>query len=135
MADRLPPPPKPSWSRLSKTLAFWIIVILVPVVLFQLTKARSGEAPEIPYSDFVAALERGNVRQVEIIELQDVRGELKAPERIGERDVLRFTVQLPFQASESFAQKLRDQGVPISAKKPRQGLLGIFLTMLAWLVR
>jgi cell division protease FtsH len=134
MADRLPPPPKPSWARFSKTLAFWIIVILVPVVLFQLTKSKGGEAPEIRYSDFVAALERGNVRTVEIIELQDVRGEFKAPERIAERDVLRFTVQLPFQASEAFAQKLREQGVPISAKKPRQGLLGIFVTMLPWLV-
>ena len=39
MADRLPPP-KFSWSRLSKTVAFWLIVILIPVVFVELTSQR-----------------------------------------------------------------------------------------------
>src|SRR6185436_10298267 len=108
MADRLPPPPpKFSWARLSKTVAFWMIVILVPVIFFQLTAKRTGQAPEIPYSDFVTSLERGNIRRVEIEELHDVRGEFKSPEHIGTQDVMRFTLQLPFEASETFAQKLR----------------------------
>jgi cell division protease FtsH len=134
MADRSPLPPRFSWSRLSKTVAFWLLVILVPVVFFQATARRGGEAPEIAYSEFVTALERGNVRQVEITDLQDVRGEFKSPERIQGREVLRFTVQLPFQASEAFALTLREQGVPIRAKKPRQGLVGVFLTLFPWLV-
>src|SRR3954469_25297840 len=103
MADRLPPPPpKFSWARLSKTVAFWMIVILVPVIFFQLTAKRTGEAPELPYSDFVMSLQRGNIRRVEIEDLRDVRGEFKSPERIGSRDVMRFTMQLPFGASENF---------------------------------
>ncbi len=135
MADRLPPPPpKFSWARLSKTVAFWMIVILVPVIFFQLTAKRSGEAPEIPYSDFVTALERGNVRRVEIEDLRDVRGEFKTPERVGARDVSRFTMQLPFEASQEFAQKLRDAGVPMSAKKARPGFVSVLVTLLPWLV-
>ena len=135
MADRIPPPPpKFSWARLSKTVAFWMIVILVPVIFFQLTAKRTGEAPEIPYSDFVAALERGNIRKVEIEDLRDVRGEYKTPEHIGTHDVVRFTMQLPFEASETFAQKLRDAGVPMSAKKARPGIMGVLITLLPWLV-
>src|SRR5262245_37979570 len=103
MAERLPPPPpKFSWGRLSKPVAFWMIVILVPVIFFQLTAKRGAEAPEIPYSDFIAALDRGNIRSVEIEDLRDVRGEFKSPERIGAHDVIRFSVQLPFAASETF---------------------------------
>ncbi|HZE94560.1 MAG TPA: ATP-dependent zinc metalloprotease FtsH, partial [Gemmatimonadales bacterium] len=67
-------------------------------------------------------------------DLQDVRGEFTAPERIEGRDVLHFTVPLPFPSSEAFAQKLHDAGVPVSAKKARQGLFSVFVTLLPWLV-
>jgi cell division protease FtsH len=111
-----------------------MIIILLPVIFIELSGRRGGEAPEISYSEFLSALERGNVGSVEIVQLQDVRGEFKSSERIANRDVLRFTVQLPFQASEAFVQRLREQGVPIRAKKPRPGLLSLFVTMLPWLV-
>ena len=105
MPDRLPPPPpKFSLARLSKTVAFWMILILVTVVFFQLTARKGGDAPEISYSDFQAALDRGNVGKVEIVALQDLRGEFKSPEQIDNKPVLRFTVQLPFQASEAFTK-------------------------------
>jgi len=135
MADRLPtPPPKFSWARLSKTVAFWMIVILVPVIFFQLTAKRQSEAPEVDYSEFATALERGNVRSVEIEDLTDVRGEFKSPVRINNRDVLRFTVQLPFAATETFATKLQAANVPMRAKKKTAGFLSILVTMLPWLV-
>jgi len=135
LAERLPPPPpRFSWARLSKTVAFWLIVILLPVIFFQVMANRSAEAPEIAYSDFMSALERGNVRQVEIEELTDLRGDFKSPERINNRDVQRFTVTLPFEATETFTQKLRDAGVPVRAKKAHQGFFSIFITMLPWLV-
>ncbi|HWO89905.1 MAG TPA: ATP-dependent zinc metalloprotease FtsH, partial [Gemmatimonadales bacterium] len=135
MAERTPPPDgKFSWSRLSKTLAFWMIVILVPVVIFQLNLKRSGEAPEISYSDFMRELDRGNVRSVEIVELRDVRGEFKGPVRVGQRDVVRFTTQLGFEADLAFTERLRQADVPVRAKRQRQGFLTLFIGMLPWLV-
>jgi cell division protease FtsH len=134
MPERLPPPPKFSWARLSKTVAFWMIVILVPVIFFQLTARRTTDAPEVTYSEFVAELDHANVRQVEIEDLQDVRGEFTKPVRVQGRDVMRFSVQLPFNATETFAQKLKDAGVPLRAKKAHQGLFSVFVTLLPWLV-
>ena len=135
MADRLPTPsPKSSWASRSKTLAFWMIVILVPVIFFQLTAKRQAEAPEVDYSEFATALERGNVRSVEIEDLTDVRGEFKSPVRINNKEVLRFTVQLPFMSSETFAQKLQAANVPMRAKRKTAGLVSILVTMLPWLV-
>ena len=135
MPERLPPPqPKFSWSRLSKTVAFWMIVILVPVIFFQLTARRSGESPEIDYSDFQAALDRGNVSRVELTDLTNLRGEFKSPERIETRQVLGFSTTLPFEANRDFALMLREKDVPIRARKPRQGLISVLITMLPWLI-
>jgi len=135
MPERLPPPPpKFTWARLSKTVAFWLIVILVPVTFFQLTARRGGEAPEIKYTEFAQALDRGNVKAVEISDLRDVTGEFKAPERINDRDVLRFTMELPFEASEAFVGRLRDAGVPVAAKRARPGILTLLVGALPWLL-
>ncbi len=135
MPERLPPPPpKFSWARLSKTVAFWMIVVLVPVIFFQLTARRSADAPVIRYTDFAAALQRGNVGSVEIVELQDVKGEFKSPERIQGRDVVRFTTQLPFEADQAFVARLEAAGVPVQAKRARQGLLTLLVQMLPWLL-
>ncbi len=134
MPERLPPPPKFSWARLSKTVAFWMIVVLVPVIFFQLTARRSGDAPVIRYTDFAAALQRGNVGSVEIVELQDVKGEFKSPERIQGQDVVRFTTQLPFEADQAFVARLEAAGVPVQAKRARQGLLTLLVQMLPWLL-
>ena len=41
----IPMPPKNkkefSWGRFSKTLSFWILILLIPVILIQLTGAKS----------------------------------------------------------------------------------------------
>jgi cell division protease FtsH len=135
MPERLPPPPpKFSWSRLSKTVAFWMIVILVPVIFFQLTARRAAEAPEIAYTEFVDILEQGNVARVELTDLTSVRGEFKAPQRHNNRSVVQFTMTLPFEATQSFAAQMREKGVPIRARKPRAGLLTVLVQMLPWII-
>jgi cell division protease FtsH len=43
-----PPPNKPgNWGRLSKTLAFWILVLLVPVAFIQFSSARTDGVEKI----------------------------------------------------------------------------------------
>ena len=47
----VPNPPKNkkefSWGRFSKTLSFWILILLIPVVLIRLTGAKSETAQTI----------------------------------------------------------------------------------------
>ncbi len=135
MPDRLPPP-RFSWSKLSKTAAFWLIVLLIPVVLVELTSSRGGETSEIAYFDFSRELERDNVNAVEITQGQDpeVRGEFKTPVHVQGHDVVRFTTELPFQPTETFASALVQHNVQIRARPARQGFLGLFVSVLPWLV-
>ena len=50
----IPMPPKNkkefSWGRFSKTLSFWILILLIPVVLIQLTGAKSEASKTISYT-------------------------------------------------------------------------------------
>jgi cell division protease FtsH len=134
MADRSPNPPKFTWAKASKTVAFWMILILVPVIFFQLTARRDALAPEIPYSRFAAALQRGNVGSVEIVDFREVKGEFRSPERIEEREVIRFTMQLPFEADRDFIRQLEEASVPVRAKRARQGVFTLLIGMLPWLL-
>jgi len=135
MPDRLPPP-RFSWSKLSKTAAFWLIVLLIPVMLVELTSGRGGETSEVAYYDFNRELERDNVNAVEITqgEAPELRGEFKTPVHVVGRDVVRFTTQLPFQPTEAFASALVQHNVQIRAKPARQGFLGLFVGIIPWLV-
>ncbi|MFI5206690.1 MAG: ATP-dependent zinc metalloprotease FtsH [Gemmatimonadales bacterium] len=135
MPDRVPPqPPRNNWARLSKTVAFWLLVVLAPFVFIQVAMRKSADYVEVRYSSFVTALEHNNIREVVVQDLQNVRGTFKTPERIDGRDVLNFTVPLPFPSSEGFIQKLHDAGVPVSAKKVGSGLFTVFVSLLPWLV-
>jgi len=135
MPDRLPPP-RFSWSKLSKTAAFWLIVLLIPVMLVELTSGRGGDASEIAYFDFNRELERDNVNAVEITQGQDpeLRGEFKTPVHVAGKDVVRFTTQLPFQPTEAFAAALVQHNVQMRARPARQGFLGLFVGIIPWLV-
>jgi cell division protease FtsH len=135
MPERLPPPPpRFSWGRLSKQLAFWMIVILVPVIFFQLTAHRSADAPNIPFSQFASILDRGNVKAVEVEDLRIIHGEFRSPERVGDRDVQHFTVDMPYEASEALVQRMSAANVEVSARRARPGLLLMLVQSLPWLL-
>jgi cell division protease FtsH len=66
-----------SWGRFSKTLSFWILILLVPVALIQLSSARSEQAPKINYTRYRAVLEKNNVMVVIIQAGMVGRGEFR----------------------------------------------------------
>jgi len=53
-----------SWGRFSKTLSFWILILLVPVALIQLSSARAEQAPPVNYTKYREELARDNIRKV-----------------------------------------------------------------------
>ena len=68
----VPTPPKNgnnkgfNWGRFSKTLSFWILIILIPVALIQLSGQRSESATKIRYDEYRAQVEAGNVAEVTV---------------------------------------------------------------------
>ncbi|HET7374010.1 MAG TPA: ATP-dependent metallopeptidase FtsH/Yme1/Tma family protein, partial [Gemmatimonadaceae bacterium] len=55
-----------SWGRFSKTLSFWILIILIPVVLIQLSGSKAEASKQISYTQYRDELEHDNIQKVTI---------------------------------------------------------------------
>jgi cell division protease FtsH len=131
------PPKKPAnWGRVSKTLAFWVIVILIPVAFLQFTSGGRDQAPDISYTRYGQELERGNIKRVVVQGEEVIVGEFVAPVAIGSgtRPAQRFTVQLPVSGSEDEIKRLRERNVDMKAEKARVSLTGALVTFLPYLL-
>ncbi|MFQ6102691.1 MAG: ATP-dependent zinc metalloprotease FtsH [Candidatus Glassbacteria bacterium] len=137
---RRPPrkkPPIPSGpkkvSTVSKTLAFWILILLLPLTIYNFLSMRESEFAEISYSDFRREMTSGNVESVTIVE-KEITGELKEQSSITIKGKLReyrnFKTYLPFE-DPSLVKELEEHGVsPISSHPPK---VKWWLQLLSWL--
>src|ERR687886_603171 len=134
----VPMPPKNkkdfSWGRFSKTLSFWILILLVPVALIQLSSARSESAPQISYTRYREELAANNISKVTIQAGKVVRGEFKNRVEVNNRDVKRFTTQLPMENSDEEVKALSAKNVQIQAEDARPSITAWVLNFLPWLL-
>ena len=132
MPPTMPNPPKKpaNWSRVSKTLAFWVIVILIPVAFLQLTNGNRSDAAEIEYTAYRQQVERGNVLAVTFQGDRYLVGEFNSPVNAGRgpRAAKRFSVKLPPEVADEEVARLADRNVRIAAEEPRTSVSGILVT-------
>ncbi|MBI4513208.1 MAG: ATP-dependent metallopeptidase FtsH/Yme1/Tma family protein, partial [Gemmatimonadetes bacterium] len=139
MANREPgrrvPPSR--WGHLSKNLALWILILVVPVFLFQLMSRGSRQVQELTFTDFVRQVESGNVLRVTIIDGRRVDGELKTElpsARPGGRPVNRFRTLLPARDDPTVIKFLQDNGVVIAAGEARTPWLAYVANVLPYVL-
>ena len=134
-----PTPPKNkrdfSWGRTSKTFAFWILILLIPVALIQLSGARNSASPKINYTKYRQELERNNITSVTIQGGKYIQGNFRAPIAYqGRNDVTKFTTNLPAENSEKEIEALTQRNVTIEAQDPRPSITAWILNFLPWLL-
>ena len=138
MPPTMPTPPKKpaNWGRASKTIAFWLIVILIPVLLLQYAGGGRNDAPEINYTRYRQEVDRGNVARVTIQGGDVVLGEFNAPQTIGQaaRPAKRFSVRLPGPVTDGEVARLTSKNVEIAAKEPRASVTGMLIGFLPYLL-
>mgnify|MGYP003298885170 CR=1 FL=1 len=84
-----------NWGRFSKTLSFWILIILIPVALIQLSGNRTDAATDINYTFYRQQLESGNISEVTVTGGKTIVGSFKEPRTVLNKSVKKFTAQLP----------------------------------------
>ncbi len=135
MANRVPPPPRDfQWGRMLRTLSFWAFLILGTVLLVQFAAKTRQDAADIPFSEFTAQVDSGNVAAVEITERTRIKGDFKRSVGEGRRSVDHFTTLLPFEATDTYVAGLRGKGVAVSAKDIRPSFGVLFLNFLPYLL-
>jgi cell division protease FtsH len=92
-------------SRSSKHIALWLVLALVVFGIFSVFNKQYGREPEIIFSEFMAAVERGDVREV-VIQGNRIQGKYKNAEQ--------FRTFAP--DDPELVKSLRDKGVKIAAK-------------------
>ncbi len=123
-----------SWARFSKTLAFWILILLIPVVLLQLSGQKAEASKQITYTQYHDALDHDNVATVVVIAGKTITGKFKQPEVVGDASVSNFSVHLPVENSEHEIDLLNAKGVTIDAKDASPSVLGWIINFVPWLL-
>ena len=121
-------------GALSRNLVFWLLVVLLPFALFQLIGSKRDQYAEVPYSLFGEQLSRDNIAQVEIVDGHVVKGEFNRPVTVDGKPSERFSVNLPFVATEDFVKRLEERNIPIEAKDSNPGFGTIIVQFLPWIV-
>jgi cell division protease FtsH len=67
-------------NQFSRNVALWLVLGLMFLLLFNLLNKQQAKPPEIPFSDFVAAVEKGEVTEVKL-QGQNVTGKYHNNER------------------------------------------------------
>ena len=128
-------PQKPGgFGRYSKTLSFWLILLLVPVVFIQLATKGGEQATKIEYSLYDTQLTADNISRVTIIGGKMIEGEFKNRILIQGRDTKQFTTQLAIANSEGEVQRLREKQVAIRAEEPRVSIGALLVNILPWII-
>jgi cell division protease FtsH len=102
-------------SSTAKTILFWMFIVLLCVVLWRMVSAsgQSAREEEPSYSDFMAQVDRGNVREVTLYlspNSYDVEGEWREPAK-------KFRVTVFKESAPDLTKELRDKGVLINVKE------------------
>ncbi|HKS06548.1 MAG TPA: ATP-dependent zinc metalloprotease FtsH [Gemmatimonadaceae bacterium] len=130
------PPPKPAsdWRRVSKTISFWILVILVPVAFLQLSGGRSEPTREINYTEYSRQLENHNVSSIVVEGGRQAKGVFKESITVDGKEVKNFLMKFPIANWEAEAERLRAAGVVIKGQDERPSFLTIAISILPWVL-
>lgn len=120
-----------SQRRKAKTLAMWVILIMLSMVFVQFFSRNRSEETQISYSDFRRHLSNDNIRAVTISE-KTIVGEYinGVPTRSGagpETIETRFKVVIPFEDPD-LIKDMETHGVEITAKPESAHWLSYVLT-------
>jgi len=136
----VPTPPKNgnnngfNWGRFSKTISFWILIILIPVALIQLSGQRADSATEISYTQYKQELDRNNIAELTMSAGKNVTGSFREPTTVAGKPAKKFTAQLPVANSQSALDQLDAKGVTVTSQDPKPSVMGWIISFLPWLL-
>jgi cell division protease FtsH len=130
------PPKKPAnFARWSKTLAFWIIVILIPVAFLQFTSNGRSDTITINVSQFNEQLARSNISKI-VYQEKTAIGDFITPVNVGTtgKRAKGFKVLLPYAPDRAEIEALTKRGIDVGAEEARASISSVLVTFLPYLL-
>ncbi len=95
--------------------------------------ARVTRGPEVAYSEFYTLVQQAKVKSV-VLDLQQVRVELKSPQKIDGQNLSRFVTTMPAR-DDALLPLLRDEGVETTVTAEHDSWVqGLIFTLVPWVV-
>ncbi|MGB4729864.1 MAG: ATP-dependent metallopeptidase FtsH/Yme1/Tma family protein, partial [Candidatus Hydrothermia bacterium] len=113
-----------------RNLIIWVLIFFVFITLYNYLATGRGII-EISYTDFYSEIENGNVSEV-VVTGKNVEGSFKAPKSEGNREYLRFKVQLPYDDPE-LVKMLATKDIQVYSKE-KSMLWTVILSSIPWLL-
>ncbi len=107
-------------NQFSRNVALWLVLGFLFLLLFNLFNKQQSKEPDVIFSEFVVAVEKGDVAQV-TIQGQNIRGKYQSGER--------FKTFAP--EDPDLVKVLREKGVKIEAK-PEEGEPWYIVLLVQW---
>jgi cell division protease FtsH len=124
------------WKKGTRTLIFWVILLLFSISLFQYYSRNKGDVVTITYTEFMRQLDESNIKKVTLVE-KDIEGEFmkQFTKTEGKKtgQYIKFKLHIPFD-DPSLLEKLQAKNVQINAEAPSTNWSGIILTSLPWII-
>ena len=101
-------PQRMGLSPVVRTVLFWLMMIALAVVLWQMSSKSTNTKPRsaMSYSDFMNQVDKNNIASAKLVVSQDtaeIQGQLRDP-------VQNFSVTIPKEVIPDLTERLRKQG-------------------------
>ena len=129
------------WRRTSRTLLFWLVLVVLAVAMYQMLDPSRVRRVPITYSEFSSELEKGNIKSVTFAD-RTVKGSFKTPytktaskdRRTPTGSYSDFEMTLPFPDASQLVAQLQTAGVEVSAEEREFSWTTLLLTFSPWLI-
>ena len=128
------------WRRTSRTLLFWLLIVVVAVGMYQMLDPSRARRVPVSYSEFNSELEKGNIKSVTFTD-RDVHGVFKTQytppdgaESRKQASYTEFEMTLPFPDASKLVERLEGAGVAVAAQAKEFSWTTLLLTFSPWLI-
>jgi cell division protease FtsH len=121
-------------GRFFRAASFWVLILLVPLFIFQLMQGNKSSRQDLTYTEFQTQLKADNVQSVTIKNGHEVQGALKNAIQRDGAQVKQFHTLLPFESSMEFVAQLQKAGVDISRQEAGSNWMNILVSVLPWIL-
>jgi ATP-dependent Zn protease len=109
-------------TRVSRTGAFWLLLVLMVFLMVQLIGGPEDSVTEFTYTEFRAQLDADNIDEVTVVESRLIEGELSNSYIDEEnREFQSFMTMLPGEITEELLADLEQHNVEISGQLESRG--------------
>jgi cell division protease FtsH len=138
MAEAPNAPKGPRLGRVTRTVSFWALLVVLSILLVEMTSGGQRQVQDITWTELKAQVAARNVKTVQIAggqEGQIAQGELHRaiPGREGTA-VQRFRTRLPIANSEKLLETLDASGAVVTGKGAGEGWMSWLKVLFPWLL-